>query len=703
MEEEEKSDPETTPLKTKKKGFCSLLNLRKKKVGCLPLSSDASQDDSPGPSTSASPLHKTVFDLPSPPRLNKSVSEEHPSENDELKRCDAVAKSHSSTNVALCCAITESSRTPVHFQSNFKFHYNNNLSTMSINRSSILTRMNGRSEELSEGLPPTGLDPGKLKKPASETNIVASAKRADSFRKCLFSRTKKTHKRSFSLGKSTFSEEKPKDADSGNVECSLSASEVSPQSSPSPVEASHARLRRRLLLSQRRSVDNIVASSSGSGSPGSTRSADSKESTGKKKKARPSSVVVTGTRDKSKDKSPAKQDVSMESLVRQSLLAAQVFHLIPTTKARERNFLHGRIAATSLLGTLELERVLPTRELHICVVTWNMNGQAPPTELNCLVLPEGLDHLPDILAVGTQESYPERFQWEVGVQETLGPSHVLFHSANLGTLHLAVYLRRDLLWFCSVPEDDSFSTRPGTAFRTKGAVAVGFSVFGTSLMFITAHLTAHQEKVKERLQDIKRIAKSLELPKNLPVKHKSKDVTQNYDCVFWSGDLNFRLTPPREEVMSWINKQKFPLTSPSLGCLADQLTTSIVDGTVFRGFEEGPLTFAPTYKYDPGTSTYDTSHKQRTPSYTDRILFRSRRHNTESTAVECVAYASVPEVCTSDHKPVWGLYKVPVRPGLDTIPLAAGMFNREVYLEAIKRRAAAMDLTDGASTFCTIQ
>lgn len=74
----------------------------------------------------------------------------------------------------------------------------------------------------------------------------------------------------------------------------------------------------------------------------------------------------------------------------------------------------------------------------------------------------------------------------------------------------------------SVAEDDSFSVRPGTAFRTKGAVAVGFSVFGTSLLFITAHLTAHQEKVKERLQDIKRIAKSLDLPKHLPVKHKSK-------------------------------------------------------------------------------------------------------------------------------------------------------------------------------------
>lgn len=74
----------------------------------------------------------------------------------------------------------------------------------------------------------------------------------------------------------------------------------------------------------------------------------------------------------------------------------------------------------------------------------------------------------------------------------------------------------------SVAEDSSYSVRPGTAFRTKGAVAIGFSLFGTTFLFITAHLTAHQDKVKERLQDIKRIAKSLELPKLLPLKHKSK-------------------------------------------------------------------------------------------------------------------------------------------------------------------------------------
>lgn len=61
------------------------------------------------------------------------------------------------------------------------------------------------------------------------------------------------------------------------------------------------------------------------------------------------------------------QGISMDSLARQALLAAQVLHLIPTEKARGRNFLQGRIAANSLLGPIELERVLPKREIKIFV------------------------------------------------------------------------------------------------------------------------------------------------------------------------------------------------------------------------------------------------------------------------------------------------------------------------------------------------
>jgi len=40
-------------------------------------------------------------------------------------------------------------------------------------------------------------------------------------------------------------------------------------------------------------------------------------------------------------------------------------------------------------------------------------------------------------------------EWELKLQETLGPYYVLFHSSTHGTLHLAVFLRRDLIWFCS--------------------------------------------------------------------------------------------------------------------------------------------------------------------------------------------------------------------------------------------------------------
>ena len=50
-------------------------------------------------------------------------------------------------------------------------------------------------------------------------------------------------------------------------------------------------------------------------------------------------------------------------------------------------------------------------------------------------------------------------------------------------------------------------------------------------------------------------------------------------------------------------------------------------GRAFEGFSEGDISFLPTYKYDPGTNTFDTSHKQRIPAYTDRVLFKSRRDN----------------------------------------------------------------------------
>eukprot|EP00658_Telonema_sp_P-2_P081727 TRINITY_DN8462_c0_g1_i8.p1 TRINITY_DN8462_c0_g1~~TRINITY_DN8462_c0_g1_i8.p1 ORF type:complete len:713 (-),score=109.43 TRINITY_DN8462_c0_g1_i8:282-2420(-) len=53
----------------------------------------------------------------------------------------------------------------------------------------------------------------------------------------------------------------------------------------------------------------------------------------------------------------------------------------------------------------------------------------------------------------------------------------------------------------------------------------------------------------------------------------------------------------------------------------DQLRTAMATGAAFVEFSEMPIEFPPTYKFDMGTKTYDTSHKKRDPAWTDRVLF----------------------------------------------------------------------------------
>ncbi|KAJ6155723.1 Endonuclease/exonuclease/phosphatase [Penicillium chermesinum] len=60
----------------------------------------------------------------------------------------------------------------------------------------------------------------------------------------------------------------------------------------------------------------------------------------------------------------------------------------------------------------------------------------------------------------------------------------------------------------------------------------------------------------------------------------------------------------------------------------DQLRVQQQKGTAFHvGWQEGQITFLPTYKYDIGSvAMFDTSEKQRGPSWCDRILFRTRQN-----------------------------------------------------------------------------
>ncbi|NXP48525.1 INP5E phosphatase, partial [Heliornis fulica] len=355
---------------------------------------------------------------------------------------------------------------------------------------------------------------------------------------------------------------------------------------------------------------------------------------------------------------------------------------------RSRGYLQSSLMARgALLGAEELNRCFPDRNIGIFVATWNMQGQKElPVNLDELLLPKDPDCAQDIYVIGVQEGCPDRREWEIRLQETLGPHYVMLYSAAHGVLYMSVFIRRDLIWFCSEVEYATVTTRIVSQIKTKGALGISFTFFGTSFLFITSHFTSGDSKVNERKLDYNKTIQNLTLPKNVPdtnpFQTSSSDVTARFDGVFWFGDFNFRLNKDRETVDSILNQT--PDTDVSRLLAYDQLTSEMSRGSIFKGFQEADIHFLPSYKFDIGKDSYDTTSKQRTPSYTDRVVYRSRYRDD----IHALKYSSCPVIKTSDHRPVFALFRVKLRPGRDNIPLAAGQFDRELYLIGIKRRIA---------------
>lgn len=79
----------------------------------------------------------------------------------------------------------------------------------------------------------------------------------------------------------------------------------------------------------------------------------------------------------------------------------------------------------------------------------------------------------------------------------------------------------------------------------------------------------------------------------------------------------------------------FRLFSPSL------------TGSIFKGFQEADINFRPSYKFDIGKDSYDSTSKQRTPSYTVRDDFRSQR------GFSCAEIYCLRAAGTSGRKDCW--------------------------------------------------
>lgn len=194
----------------------------------------------------------------------------------------------------------------------------------------------------------------------------------------------------------------------------------------------------------------------------------------------------------------------------------------------------------------------------------------------------------------------------------------------------------------------------------QGALVVRFILDDTSFCFINCHLAAGQTQTKDRNDDITKILEASILPSERDptvlqdsfIGGGDGTMIMDHDICILNGDLNYRIdTMGRDTVVNALRTNNFTKLLER-----DQLLTSKKRNPWFklRAFHELPINFAPTYKYDVGTDTYDTSEKKRAPAWCDRILYRGRDR------VRQLDYRRH-EVRVSDHRPVTGLFEMEIK------------------------------------------
>lgn len=126
------------------------------------------------------------------------------------------------------------------------------------------------------------------------------------------------------------------------------------------------------------------------------------------------------------------------------------------------------------------------------------------------------------------------------------------------------------------------------------------------------------------------------------------------------GDLNYRISLPEAKTRMLVERRDWKTLLEN-----DQLRSEVCPGGAFQGWNEGAITFSPTYKYYPNSDTYYGSRtacatqqqgrrgeKRRAPAWCDRILWRGNGLRQDQYD-RC-------ESRLSDHRPVRAVFVVEV-------------------------------------------
>ncbi|KAI9140993.1 hypothetical protein BKA69DRAFT_1125186 [Paraphysoderma sedebokerense] len=241
-------------------------------------------------------------------------------------------------------------------------------------------------------------------------------------------------------------------------------------------------------------------------------------------------------------------------------------------------------------------------------------------------------------------------------------------------LFLLVFVRDDCAPRVRDTEIQEVKTGFGGLHGNKGAIVTRLIFDDSSLCFIVAHLAAGQSQTLDRNKHAIAIFESASFeakPHYETIFNHGSDghTILNHESVFFFGDLNYRIALPRDQVERLISRNNWAELQR-----ADQLLLEKETNRTFtlRLFNEQPLNFCPTYKYDPGTDLFDTSEKKRIPAWCDRILYRGGN-------IRGVSYLRH-ESKISDHRPISGEFEVKVK--------------KEVTMERVKTKKKVADVWD---------
>ncbi|KAA8518862.1 hypothetical protein F0562_016364 [Nyssa sinensis] len=152
----------------------------------------------------------------------------------------------------------------------------------------------------------------------------------------------------------------------------------------------------------------------------------------------------------------------------------------------------------------------------------------------------------------------------------------------------------------------------------KGSISISMTLHQTTFCFVCTHLASGEKEGDEfrRNSDVMEILKKTRFSHSCRVHGQPvpPDSILKHHTIIWLGDLNYRLASGCGDAYELLKKNDWQALLEK-----DQLRIEQRAGRIFKGWEEGTIYFAPTYKYLSNSDRYvvqtsASKEKRRTPA-----------------------------------------------------------------------------------------